>query len=135
MSSGNHYHSDFDDGSLDRAQGLERLLREAGSYVRPSEELRSAILVEARAKQEVEASCGKLVRRLLSLAVVSFLLVSTSVTIAERVDRGIVSRSAQLSSEALENFRQGRGGVDEYLAEAMKQWKEQIALKMASSAR
>jgi|LakMenEpi03Aug12_release.lakeMendotaPanAssembly.Ray.scaffolds.fasta_scaffold762180_2 hypothetical protein len=135
MSRENHYHSDFDDGSLDHSQGLERLLREAGSYVRPSDELRSAILVEARANQEVEVSCGKLVRRLLSLAVVSFVLVSGSVAIAERVDRGIVSRSAQLSSEALEGFRQGRGGIDEYLAEAMNQWKERIALKMTSSGR
>ena len=108
---------------------------EAGSCIRPSDELRSAILVEARANQDVEVSYGKLVRRLLSVAVVSFVLVSSSVAIAEHVDRGIVSRSAQFSSEALEDFRNGRGGVDEYLAEAMKQWKERIALKMTNSAR
>jgi hypothetical protein len=129
------YGSDFDDGSLGRAADLERLLLEAGSCIRPSDELRSAILVEARANQDVEVSYGKLVRRLLSVAVVSFVLVSSSVAIAEHVDRGIVSRSAQFSSEALEDFRNGRGGVDEYLAEAMKQWKERIALKMTNSAR
>ncbi|MEY4568467.1 MAG: hypothetical protein RLY14_3437 [Planctomycetota bacterium] len=129
------YGSDFDDDSLGRAEDLERLLLEAGSCIRPSDELRSAILVEARANQDVEVSYGKLVRRLLSLAVVSFVLVSSSVAIAEHVDRGIVSRSAQFSSEALEEFRNGRGGVDEYLAEAMKQWKERIALKMTNSAR